>query len=110
MLNPGSKFVRVNDVIVSLEKLELLPEDLGTNEAAIEKRVPSEVAAGDYSVINHDRITAGWHNAVEVAAAGWGQKGRTWLRNWRARPRLSREAPEALGAPRQYCLRAKERQ
>jgi len=46
MLNPGSKFVRVNDVIVSLEKLELLPEDLGTNEAAIEKMVASRVAEG----------------------------------------------------------------
>jgi hypothetical protein len=68
VLYPGSKFVGVNDVVVSFQKLELLPENLGANEAAIEKMAVSGAPGGNHAMISHDGITAGWHNAVEHSA------------------------------------------
>jgi hypothetical protein len=46
VFNPSSKFVRVNNVIASLQKLHLLPEELGSNEASIEEKVAPGVAGG----------------------------------------------------------------
>jgi len=63
VLDPVTKFLGVKDVIVSLQELELLPQGLLMNEASVEERFASGIACG-----SHDRITTGWHNAVEPPA------------------------------------------
>lgn len=58
MLNPGSKVLRVNDVIVTFQKLKVLSEAFGANQVSIEKSFTAGVVSRNDAMIVHDGIPA----------------------------------------------------
>jgi hypothetical protein len=65
MLNPASEVLWVNDVIVTLEKLEVLSKVFRVNQVSIENGVAASMVGRNDSVIVHDCVAAEWRNPVQ---------------------------------------------
>jgi hypothetical protein len=57
----------MNDVIMILQKLKLLPKGFGMHEASIERKVASGSTGRKHAVVIYDRISGGGCNAVEAS-------------------------------------------
>jgi len=65
LLDPPAKLLRMNDVIMRLQKLELLPQDLRVCQISIEKSIRGGVIRGKNAMIVHDRVTVRRHGMVK---------------------------------------------
>ena len=67
MLDPGSKVIWVNDVVMGLQELELLPEDFRLHQISVEKSVSAGMVCWNNAMVVHDRATTDWRDAVEAS-------------------------------------------
>jgi hypothetical protein len=65
MLNPGSKVVWADDLIMTLEELELPSKDFRLQQICIEKSFACGMVGRNNAMVVYDRAAAGWRDAVE---------------------------------------------
>ena len=85
LLNPRSKVVGVNDVIMSLQELELLSKDLWLHQVSIQKRFAAGMIGRNDAMVVHDRIATDWRNAAQASGVVQ-NRIRDVLQDWTNKP------------------------
>ncbi len=67
MLNPGSKIVWVDEVVVRFQELELLSKDFRVHQISVEQSVIAGMVCRNDTMVVHDRATTDWRYAVETS-------------------------------------------
>jgi hypothetical protein len=67
LLNPGSKVIGMNDVIVSFQETELLSKNLWLHQVSIEKRFAAGMVERNNTVVVYDRIAPDWRNQAQAS-------------------------------------------
>jgi hypothetical protein len=65
LLNPSSKVLWANDIVVTFEELELPSKCLRLHQVSIDKRVGNGMIGRNNSMIIYDRIPAKRHNVIK---------------------------------------------
>src|SRR5207248_2824662 len=68
ILDGGPEILRVNDLVMSLQKLELLSKNIWMYEASIEENVTAGVARRKHAMVIHDSVARLWCDTVEPSA------------------------------------------